>query len=115
MKPVLVTLLMILILFEIVFIAYDILRRRFTKRMKDYHQEAFFRIGCPPANWSAFTVSLNEQNALTVQAKYIHSAGYRKLNDKETAFLGDQLRRLFFVQLILGFCFISILIFLFSG
>lgn len=114
MKAVLAILILILILFEIVFIAYDILRRRFTKRMKDHHREVFFRIGCPSTNWSAFSESLDEQKALTVQAKYIHSAGYQELNDKETIFLGDQLRRLFFAQLILGFCFFAILVFLFG-
>jgi hypothetical protein len=112
MKTGLAILIMILILIEVAFIVYDIQRRRFTKRLKEHHREVFVRIGCPSVNWSAFTESFDEQKALTTQAKYIRSAGYRELNDKETTLLGNCLRRLFFAQLILGFFFFAVLVFL---
>ncbi len=115
MKIVLVAFILILIFIEVSFIAYDIIRRRFTKRLKDNHREVFVRLGSPSRNWSVFTEFTDDQIALTTQAKYIRTAGYRELNDRKITFFGDYLRRLFFAQLIFGFCLFAIVAILFQG
>jgi hypothetical protein len=114
MNKELVTVVLIIVLIEVDFIAYDILRRRFTTRIKHLNPEAFHHIFCPSTNSSAFSESLDDQIALTVQAHYIRSAAYRELNDKGTILIGDRLRWLFRVQMFLGFCFLVTIAFLFS-
>ena len=77
---------LLIFLLEVTFIAYDLYRKRFTKRLMECHQQIYSDLGSPSVQTPTCSKLVEPQNALINQARYIHSSNYLTVKDKIFSF-----------------------------